>query len=91
MEVINGVKMNFYSHLKDNILDWYKNAQDNKKEVIYCFTCKKSISSNVEHLHHSYVNKNKYYFLEENIFDKVKDELNKYFEKERLSGGDGAG
>lgn len=83
MEVINGVKMNFYSHLKDNILDWYKNAQDNKKDVIYCFTCKKSISSIGDHSHHSYVNKNKYYFLEENIFDKVNDELNKYFEKER--------
>ena len=37
----NKIKVDIYTNLKENVLDWYRNAKELKSNVIYCFDCKK--------------------------------------------------
>ena len=53
----NKIKVDIYTNLKENVLDWYRNAKELKSNVIYCFDCKKSSMNEKENLLNSYVNK----------------------------------
>ena len=79
----NKIKVDIYTNLKENVLDWYRNAKELKSNVIYCFDCKKSSMNEKEHLLHSYVNKQKYLQYDDKMFDKVSHSIKTFYDESK--------